>query len=216
MRQRTDRHMFKFGGLMRVMPNYFGSAKQHIRRITDQNWLPIAATFISMAAAFFSWQQLEVSRDHNRRSLRPVLQLTPWAEGEGGKNGLYLTNEGGGPAFLTNIEVHAGQHVFAGLGRDEWAAALNAISVNNKCFGGGWPQPATALRAGFDRELLRLKRSVGDPACFTEMVKLAGGPGLKIAIEYESIYGEKFWLHASSNANNPQLAEAFAAFPTIR
>lgn len=198
------------------MRNWFVSAKQHICRITSQSWAAIAAIFISVVAAYFSWQQLEVSRDHNRRSLRPVLQLTPWTEGTGGKNGLYLTNEGIGPAFLTDIEVRAGRHVFAGLGPDRWAEALTAIGVNPSCFAGGWPQPNTALRVGFERELQRLTHPVGDPTCSIEMVKLAGGPGLQVIIEYESIYGEKFWLHASSNANNPILAKMFAAIPTTR
>lgn len=49
---------------------------------------------ISILAAVFTWQQLEIGREHNRLSVAPILHITPYLEGIGGKNGFYMTNEG--------------------------------------------------------------------------------------------------------------------------
>jgi hypothetical protein len=56
------------------------------------------AVLISIIAAVFAWKQVEISRTHNQLSVMPILQITPYLEGKGGRNGLYLSNDGLGPA----------------------------------------------------------------------------------------------------------------------
>lgn len=43
------------------------------------------------------------AQKHNRVSVAPLLQLTPYAEGKTGKNGIYLSNVGLGPAVITGF-----------------------------------------------------------------------------------------------------------------
>ena len=46
-----------------------------------QTFVGLLAFFISIVALFFSWQQVEISRKHNRLSVVPILNVTPFAEG---------------------------------------------------------------------------------------------------------------------------------------
>lgn len=184
--------------------------------VTAQTGVAVVATAVSLAAAFFSWKQLEISREHNRLSLQPALQLAPYAEGPGGRNGLYLSNEGIGPARLTGFEVRAGQHVFPKLGQDQWKEALAAVGVEPSCFASGWPQPATVLRVGFERELLRLTRAERSDPCYMELIKLIGGQGVDVVIDYESMYEDRQQLEGTSRANKPSLSEWAAAISQAR
>ena len=57
----------------------------------------IVTLIVSVLAMAFAWEKVAISKDHNRRSVKPVLQITPFVEGPGERNGIYLSNDGLGP-----------------------------------------------------------------------------------------------------------------------
>jgi hypothetical protein len=174
-------------------------------RITVQNVVAILALCISFAAAIFAWLQIEVSREHNRKSVTPILHITPYAEGKGGRNGIYLSNSGLGPAIIKKFSVKSGSTSANGFELDKWSEVLRASNVNSNCFATGWPKSDAAVRAGIEESLLYVTNSEYNGICNMELVKLIGGQGVEISIEYESIYGELRRVSASSKIKSESI-----------
>lgn len=177
--------------------------------IATQTTVSVAACILSLAATCFAWQQVEISRTHNRLTVKPMLQLVPQLEGPGGRNGLYLTNTGLGPAIITEFTVESGRGVFSGLGPDRWAEALSAAHLKANCFATGWPRPQTPIKAGDELPLLRLTKADHSDSCFAELVKLVGGEGITTSIRYTSVYEEPQTLRSSSKVANHTIDELY-------
>ncbi|MDQ0586647.1 hypothetical protein [Variovorax paradoxus] len=173
--------------------------------IAIQTTVSIAACVLSLAATCFAWQQIEISRTHNRLTVKPMLQLVPQLKGPGGRNGLYLTNTGLGPAIIKEFTVESGRGVFSGLGPDRWAEALSAARLKADCFATGWPRTETPIKAGDELSLLRLTSAENSAPCFAELVKLVGGEGVTTIIRYESVYDEPQDLRSGSKVPTPAI-----------
>ena len=169
-----------------------------INHVVIQSLAAASAVCISIFAAVFAWQQVDVSRIHNRKSVAPILQITPYMEGKNRRNGLYLSNDGLGPAIIKGFSVKSGGVVASGFDSDRWSEVLSTTTANPNCFATGWPKGETAIRAGMDTPLLSITNAEGADMCAVELVKLIGGKPIEINIEYESIYGEA--MHLSGNS----------------
>jgi hypothetical protein len=156
------------------------------------------AVLISVFAAAFAWQQVEVSRVHNRLSVIPILQTTPYMEGKGRRNGLYLSNDGLGPAIIKSFSVKSGGVTANGFESDRWAEVLSTTLANPACFATAWPKGETALRAGLEVPLVYITNAEGAELCLIELVKVVGGSPIEMSVEYESVYGEERHLSANS------------------
>ncbi|QNP72511.1 hypothetical protein IAG44_25865 [Streptomyces roseirectus] len=66
----------------------------------------VAATAIALGSLWISRDQARASREHNRRSLRPILRIRRVRDRDTGRTGYYLTNAGLGPAVVTRTVVH--------------------------------------------------------------------------------------------------------------
>lgn len=155
-----------------------------------QTAVAVLALFISVIAAVFSWQQVEVARVHNRLSVTPTLHITPYAEGKTGRNGLYVSNVGLGPAVIKEFSAKSGQVVASGFESDRWPELLAASNINPLCFATAWPRRESAVKAGEELPLLFLTKADDGNSCYVEMIKLIGGRGVDVEIRYESLYGE--------------------------
>lgn len=162
-----------------------------------QNALTCVATAVALFAAVFAWQQVDIGREHNKLSVRPILQITPYLEGTGGRNGLFLTNDGLGPALLKTFSVRSGSVVREGFGVDQWAEIIATTKANPACFGTGWPKGETAIKVGAELPLVILTKAEGN-TCQLELIKLIAGPAVHITVGYESMYGEQKTLVADS------------------
>ncbi|MCL2075739.1 MAG: hypothetical protein FWH15_04765 [Betaproteobacteria bacterium] len=181
--------------------------------ISFQNVVTAVATCISVVAVFFSWQlvkaswqqaeissqQVEITRDHYRRSVTPILNVTPYAEGKGRRNGIYLSNDGLGPAIIKEFSVKSGSTVVSGFESEQWHDILTAADINPACFELGWPRADAAISASEkDHVLLSITKAEGHDICYPELIKLIGDQSIDISIQYESIYGEPKRVLASS------------------
>jgi hypothetical protein len=169
----------------------------------------VTALCVSLASALFAWWQVDVTQTHNRRSLMPIIQVTPYLEGPSGRNGLYLTNDGLGPATLVDFQVKAGDLVVTGLDEDRWPQLLTAAKLNPNCFSTAWPRRNATIRPGVETPLLQLTKAAKSEVCFGEALKLAAGPGLQIQIDYDSIYSERVRLNTDSRIRSNTLEQAY-------
>lgn len=172
--------------------------------------IAVLALLISLVAVYFTREQLEVSRLHNRLSVKPILDVTPHAEGTDGRNGFYLTNVGLGPAILTSFSASTGDLSMEGFGSDRWQSVLNAAEANENCFATGWPREAAALKSGDEIALFEVTSANDSEFCFAEMIKLMGGVGIDVKVGYQSIYKEE-WVKESSTRVESQVIKQLRA-----
>ena len=142
-----------------------------------------SATVIALASVAVSVTEARAGREHNRRSVRPILQLRKeFPVGERG--GLRVTNVGLGPAAITRTELWLdGVHV-GGTdrdGTDRVRANLPGPRPWAVSFGAG-----AFLATDYDQYLL----SVGsyDPRQHDAFVDLIRNR-LRVRITYDSLYG---------------------------
>ncbi|MCA0177976.1 MAG: hypothetical protein LCH73_17085 [Proteobacteria bacterium] len=163
-------------------------------------YLSVSAVAISVVALLLSWYQLDVGRRHNQLSVRPLLLLTPHLEGPTGRNGLYLSNQGLGPAILRDIRVTVGEQSFEGLGKSKWREVLIALDSDPNCFALAWPQEQSALKIGEEIALLSPTKA-GILSCGVATMVLLTQRRFTVDIQYESLYGDSHTLSASGQVN---------------
>ncbi len=170
-----------------------------------QTIIAAIAVPISIIAAVFAWWQVELTQKHNRLSVRPILQVTPYLEGKDGKNGLYLSNDGLGPAIIKSFTARSGGIIAEGFGADRWHELIAQTAANPNCFKTGWPKGETAIKAGDVLPMFVVAPGEGSALCQLELVKLVGGSAIEIEIKYESMYEESSVLRADSRAASKTL-----------
>lgn len=163
-------------------------------------YLSAFAVFISFIAAALSWWQLDIARQHNRISVRPAIVITPYLEGNNGRNGVYLTNQGLGPAILKSMKIVVDGREFSGLEKSHWIEALRQAGTEPICYKHGWPTQDAMIKVG-EEEILLSPTSADLPACKLEAIILLMKKDIAITIHYESLYGEVFVAKGSTKMN---------------
>ncbi|WP_312244293.1 hypothetical protein [Stutzerimonas nitrititolerans] len=154
---------------------------------TDRT-LSICAILVSVLALCISLWQGVVAREHNRLSVSPKLIGTPALEGKGGKNGLYLSNVGLGPAIVQQAKLVVNEREFD-FTKNPWPEILSVVGVERLCFSTSWLPVGSTVKSQEVVSLLSVTRAdLG--ACYLEAMKLISGNEIAIEIKYESMYGE--------------------------
>jgi hypothetical protein len=142
----------------------------------------ICAVVIALASLGVSVWQAHVTRQHNRHSVRPVLQLHRGVH-EGARSGIKLVNVGLGPAVVVSTRVTLDGEVVgswdktsADVVRTGLPAHLNAVTFGQ----------VEVLAPGYDEYLLSLPTY--DPLVHAPIEDIFSWR-LGIAINYESLYG---------------------------
>jgi hypothetical protein len=164
----------------------FGSQWHHPERL-----ISLAALAISFGALCISLWQLNLSRHHDVLSVRPYLMVTPHLAGAGGKNGLYLTNEGIGLGTITSLSVSVSGRTYTGLGINQWPKILRDMGLEPLCFSIAWPTKTAALRPGIEIELLGATKG-HNPYCDTALAIFLTRKDIFIELRYSSLYEEEF------------------------
>jgi len=148
----------------------------------------VSSIVIAVLALTASVYQSVLVRQHNRQSVRPVLQLhTRWRRGE--KAGLRLVNVGLGPAViirsvvsLDSKELGEYNEEASNLIRDDVRPRPSAVTFDS----------GAILATGFDEFLLSVDEY--DPALdwHAALVGLLRDR-MRLEIRYTSLYGEKSW-----------------------
>lgn len=159
--------------------------------------LSIFAVIVSFVAVGFSWWQLEVARQHNRISVKPVIAFSQYLEGPGGRNGMFVSNQGLGPAKLKSLEVTVDGKVFSGLGQNRWPDVIRQAGSTPRCFKQGWPTKDAVLKAGEEKVLLAQSKAAL-PICDVATMFFYLDKDITIVIGYESFYGKVFEARSST------------------
>lgn len=174
-------------------------------------YLSVTALLVAIVALFVSWWQLTVTKEHNRLSVRPKIVVTPYLEGDGGRNGVYVSNPGLGPAIIKSMKVTIGQSTFEGVGANLWPQILKTLDINSLCFAKGWPNNDAVVKSG--EELLLLGTTKADvKLCSLEALKLLNKREMTITVTYESMYGERFQFEGPTQLNNSELSRLSQMF----
>lgn len=150
----------------------------------------ITALFVSASTSYFANENLKTAQQHNKLSVEPLLRVTPMMAGDTGKNGLFVSNMGLGPAIVKNFSVVANDTMYDGFSEDHWPTILQSMGINPACFATGWPNLDSVVRPR-EEPLPLLYLSKVDSVCMPEMVKLVGGKEIMIKFEYQTIYQER-------------------------
>jgi hypothetical protein len=158
-------------------------------------WIAILAFIISIGSlTIASWQYRAVTR-HYRLSVRPHVVITfPLEGGTGERNGIYLANPGLGPAIIKALSVEVGGKSYDAAEQRVWKNIFRDLGLVLGCFRQGWAPVGTAIKPGDEIGLLTVTHAkppvVDGRSCHIELLKFLRAEGLKVHMQYESMYGE--------------------------
>lgn len=149
------------------------------------------AMAIALLAIYLTMKQIEMSREHNRLSVRPHLTFESCTNNvEGLIMGVMLKNNGIGPAIIknykliwmnkTNVEGHVNINMFI---KEQLKNVDDAVW--------GVLAPETPIAVNQEIWLFKIeldKKNKTNTAHFSKFLK-----SLNIVIDYESIYGDKIF-----------------------
>ncbi len=141
----------------------------------------------------FGSVQLDVSRNHNKLSVKPLLNLHLDASTQPLDIKSVLTNNGTGPAIITEIRYFVdGKRVNEPDSPDEWRKLLGSLGVEvPRLRGSGYTLGAKkVMKEGAELVLVLLEGFRGDDALALHKSSVLALQDLGIEVDYESIYGE--------------------------
>jgi len=185
---------------------------QESSKISYSNIASTIALVASILAVVFSWQQNNITEEHNRLSVKPILQLTPMVEGDNKRNGLYLSNVGLGPAIIKKFEVRTKNHNISGFESNKWDLVLRAVNLRADCFATGWPTDNATVKADDEIPLLSITNSDNRDRCLPEMIGLVGGEEIHVTVTYQSIYGDTYVEHATTAIRSQTVENLYRAY----
>lgn len=134
-----------------------------------------AVVVIALAAVVLSAWQASLSREHNRLSVRPYLDtFTSWVED--GQWSIQVSNDGIGPAVITNVT-----YTYDGKSYKGWDPVLDAANIRSLRSDSHNFGSHSYMPSGKRINYLVIKKRHEDPPI-----------GIRALINYESIYEEPF------------------------
>ncbi|WP_406734394.1 hypothetical protein RJD39_21530 [Vibrio scophthalmi] len=160
---------------------------------------------IALIAVFVTvWQGIE-TREYNKNSLKPYLTAAPMLTGIEGKNGIYVTNDGVGPAFIKGAILTVNGKRFD-LSRNSWPSVYEYLGLEKLCHSESWFKNGSALKAGEKMTLLAPTAATISPRCPVEFVKLLSANQLELKIEYASVYDDSFVFQQEIGLDKQEIA----------
>jgi hypothetical protein len=183
-----------------------------VQRIEPQIQISTLALIISFGALIVSSMQYCVVKSHYRLSVRPHVVITFTLEGgRDEKNGIYMANLGLGPAIIKALSVEVGGKSYNAMDKRVWWNVFHDLTIIPGCFRQGWAQSGSALKSGEELALLTITHAnppiVGGHSCPDELLKFLKAEGLKVRMQYESMYGEpheaisESWIDSGTISN---------------
>lgn len=168
-------------------------------------------TFISpalaTAAILVSTLQACSERHYSSLAVRPHVIVTPYTEGPGMRTGLYLDNDGLGPALLKDIRITVSGQSFGGFGSSPLSDAAKAAGLNPSCFAKSWPKEGAWLKVGEEYPFLgQTKSTLAVLSCTKQALRLVTTVDMRIEVDYEDLDGKSYQFIGDSRAND---ADAF-------
>jgi hypothetical protein len=175
-------------------------------RISLDRVFASAALAISLGTASITYMQYRSQKHDTQLAIQPRLAITPYLEGPGGRNGLYVSNDGAGTAHITAMRLAFEGRTFEGPGASPWPVIARAMGASG-CFHSGWPiGDATFLRAG-QTEVLVAPTREREPQCAGAIVRLLAQGHLAYTVHYTDLDGHPFDLHDTVEINDSEVVQ---------
>ena len=158
-------------------------------------WSGLIGILIALAALGGTWYSGLISREHNKLIVKPNIRFAPFLEGAGRRNGIYIENEGLGPARLTKLTAVVGGQSYDLLKLGGQRAALRAMDANLNCFLDIQPEIGTVLRSGQGGPLMAMTNATPSDLCLGLVALTFMKRPIELHAEYLSAYDERLETH---------------------
>ncbi|MBW5893152.1 hypothetical protein IM880_13105 [Pectobacterium polaris] len=158
----------------------------------------IVIATISLCLAI--WQGNEQIRN-NHISVEP--RINAYFSNDGRKNqwGIYLINNGMGPAFVSGITATVDGKPVEAINNNIFIGVVQALGLRVGCFVMGGPRPNDSFKTR--EEIFLIEARDTDPECAVDRLQLMQSSmspyRLNFTLDTESIYGDKFRYNFSLN-----------------
>jgi hypothetical protein len=117
----------------------------------------------------------------------PYIQVHPSLTGNAKNDGIKLTNDGMGTAFVKETYLSS-RGVNYDFSKNSWPKFLKANNVNPDCFQNRWLRKGAAIKQGDSISFISGSSSQLE-GCELEALRLLTLDNMRLRIEYESVYG---------------------------
>lgn len=160
-----------------------------------------ASVVIALCALYITLKQLDVSREHNKMSVRPHLITATESDESEGIYKVVLKNNGLGPAQFKKVSLFLDGKVFEINGERKIKDMLSKMFDKHH-----YSSKQTDLGNSYvmspNEEILLLSFNLIEPKSERKNA-LEIFNRANIAIEYESFYGDRFKFNTKENSNKP-------------
>lgn len=170
----------------------------------DQRIANRATVVIALCALGFSAWQGYLQRAHNHVSLEPRLNAYFKIDGRADQWGVYIVNNGTGPAFVEALKVTVNGKPVAEGRIGQFGSAAVPLGLDLSCLIVGGPRPNDSLKVG--EEVGLIETPVNAPArCTFNKLKMESAlkDDLNFLLVVKSIYGDRFEYDYKNNIQRP-------------
>ena len=89
----------------------------------------IISLIIALISAYYSYKAIQISTEHNKKSIQPLLVLYPKGEKDTQTYGIYLSNNGLGPARITGIKLNGKS--YSKILNEQWLELFYEAQLTN-------------------------------------------------------------------------------------
>jgi hypothetical protein len=154
--------------------------------------LAVIAIIISLSSVIFTYQQMATTIKHNHVSVEPRLYAYFSNEEQKNQFGIYLVNNGLGPAYIEEIKIYLDDEVLPKPEFGFWQSFIKRSNLNPLCFVWRIPGKSTSIKSEEEYFLIRARTAKADECSGDKVIFFEKLKQLKIEIAFESIYGDKF------------------------
>jgi len=149
----------------------------------------IATVLIAVAALFLTIWQFRAMRIHNRLSVKPLLSYEIMYVRTDRGFGIYICNNGVGPAIVRNFKIFVDNNEIISTRRKLLLEAVKVLKINYPYVQLYFFDDGTSMSAGEKLPLLTVDENIKKDQ---EKLFQDALPRIDIEIKYESIYKQRF------------------------
>lgn len=170
----------------------------------NQKTANIATVAIALCALLLSIWQGYLQRQHDHVSLEPRINAYFKIDGRTDQWGIYVFNNGMGPAYIESLDVFANGKPMPEGDRGKFGSTLLSLGLNPFCFTVGGPRPNDSLIVGEEIALIEASKNA-PAACSLALNSLSrvAGDNIDFTLVIKSIYGDRFEYKFKENIQHP-------------